>query len=55
MPPIGASSSGVNAFVPVRLQREILNASMLSDRIAQADLCHAALTDAELLTIPHIS
>lgn len=54
VPPIGVSSSGVSTFVPVHLHREISNALMLSDRAAQADLCHVAVTDTELLTTPHI-
>lgn len=54
MPPIGVSGSGANTFVPVHLHREISNASMLPDRTAQAGFCHAAVTDAELLTIPQI-
>lgn len=54
LPPVGVSSSDVRTFAPVHQHREIVNASMLSDCIAQADLCHAAVTDAELLTIPHI-
>lgn len=54
VPPIGVSSGIVRNFVPVHLHREILNASMLSDHIVQADLCCAAVTDVELLSIPHI-
>ena len=54
VPPIGVSSSGVSTFVLGHIRREIPNASMLSDRIARADFCHASVTDAELLTIPHI-
>lgn len=52
VPPIGVSSVVVRSFVPVHLSREILDASMLSDHIAQAGLCHADVTDAEFLTIP---
>lgn len=54
VPSVGGSSSDVRTFVPVQLHRERVNASMLSGCIAQADLCHAAVTDVEFLTIPHI-
>jgi len=54
VPPIGVSTSGVSAFIPVHLHREKSNALMFLDHTAQADLSHAAVTDAEFLTIPHI-